>query len=338
MISFSIIIPVYNASKYIGRCIDSCLDQSYPSVEIICVDDCSNDESVSIINSYILKDSRVRLICHKANMSQCVARQTGVREAKNDYILFLDSDDYLDSKACSRLNKRLAKKPIDILQYGYTERPGNKKIFSESILIKEKRIKALLSSSNRYSPELWTKAYRKGVLLNALSKISEFYSTLAEDVFLSIVFAHNADTFGYYKKCLVNYSIGSGSTTIKNSTKESLIQNLECYKVVSDNIQNYIVKYCPEYEGHITTMRQYFIEDFIRNRLCDTLHNDELNEILSLIPVYFGRPAVLDYLKKQDEKSSLYDYWFSSDSSFLHKIKKITKYCIATLKGNHDSE
>ena len=93
----SVIMPTYNVEKYIDQCLSSLLEQSYKNFEVICVDDGSSDKTVSIIEEYIQKDQRIRLIkmphCGKAG----VMRNHGIQEAKGKYCLFLDGDDFFES-------------------------------------------------------------------------------------------------------------------------------------------------------------------------------------------------------------------------------------------------
>lgn len=93
----SIIIPVYNAEKYIRRCIDSVIKQTYQNIEIICIDDGSTDESGKILDEYAAKDARVRVI-HKANGGVSSARNVGLKQCGGGYITFIDSDDYVDAE------------------------------------------------------------------------------------------------------------------------------------------------------------------------------------------------------------------------------------------------
>ena len=92
-ITFSVIIPVYNTEKYLGKCLDSLLNQSYSNFEALIVNDGSTDASEEVIKQY-LNDSRITLISQE-NKGLGGARNTGILAAKGEYLVFLDSDDYL---------------------------------------------------------------------------------------------------------------------------------------------------------------------------------------------------------------------------------------------------
>ena len=94
----SVIVPVYNAEQFLGQCLDSILKQTYPNLEVICVDDGSTDASLSICKQYREKDSRVRVI-HKDNEGVSCARNRGVASARGQFVFFIDADDYLDKNA-----------------------------------------------------------------------------------------------------------------------------------------------------------------------------------------------------------------------------------------------
>ena len=101
--AISIIIPVYNAEKYLRRCIESVLSQSFTDFELILVDDGSRDFSPHICDDYAQKDSRVKVI-HKANGGVIAARNDGLDIAKGEYVTFIDSDDWVERESLSTIS------------------------------------------------------------------------------------------------------------------------------------------------------------------------------------------------------------------------------------------
>lgn len=95
---FSVIIPVYNVEKYLRECLDSVLNQTFSDWEAVCVNDGSTDGSAGILEEYSAKDERFRVI-EQTNAGLSAARNTGMENAKGDYVLFLDSDDWLELNA-----------------------------------------------------------------------------------------------------------------------------------------------------------------------------------------------------------------------------------------------
>lgn len=117
MPKISIIIPVFNVENYLKKCIDSVISSSFKMMEIILVNDGSNDNSPQICNQYAAKDSRVRVI-HQKNRGLSVARNTGIDFAKGDYILFLDSDDWVDFNIIVNLLNYAVFHKLDVLSFG----------------------------------------------------------------------------------------------------------------------------------------------------------------------------------------------------------------------------
>lgn len=117
MPKISVIIPAYNVSAYIEECLDSVLTQDFRDIEVICVDDCSQDSTPDIIESYCTQDNRVRLIRHTANRGQSEARNTGTAAASGEYIYYMDSDDCLQAGSLDRMYSLSAKNDLDLLLF-----------------------------------------------------------------------------------------------------------------------------------------------------------------------------------------------------------------------------
>ena len=91
----SIIVPIYNASRYLSRSVESILNQSYENLEIILIDDCSTDNSKEIIKKYALKDTRIKPFYSEVNQGVSKSRNMGLKSVSGDYVVFIDADDYI---------------------------------------------------------------------------------------------------------------------------------------------------------------------------------------------------------------------------------------------------
>ncbi len=113
----SVIIPVYNAESYIARCVTSVLDQSYASLEVILVDDCSTDSTLSVLREVLDErdDSRVRLISHECNRGSAAARATGINAAHGDYMVHVDCDDWVEPNFVAKMADKAAACDADIV-------------------------------------------------------------------------------------------------------------------------------------------------------------------------------------------------------------------------------
>lgn len=124
---FSLILPVYNVEKYVKRCVNSLLRQEYTDYEIILVDDGSTDSSGSICDKLADKNNNI-FAYHKENGGLSDARNYGMDRAKGNYILFIDSDDWVDEKLLISLHNHLNKSNVDILEFGFQKmQEGNYK-------------------------------------------------------------------------------------------------------------------------------------------------------------------------------------------------------------------
>jgi len=110
----SIIVPVYNVESYLERCVDSLVNQTYENIEIILVDDCSTDNSGALCDILSKKDNRIKVIHKPVNGGLGYARNTGIENACGDYLMFVDSDDYIDLSTCKKTLTALKDNEADI--------------------------------------------------------------------------------------------------------------------------------------------------------------------------------------------------------------------------------
>ena len=116
----SVIVPIYNAEKYLDKCLTSIVNQTYADIEIILVNDGSTDESLAICKKYEQDDERI-VVINKRNEGLVRARKDGIRMAKGEYITFVDADDWIDITTYEKVYTGKA----DIISYGLTEEYEN---------------------------------------------------------------------------------------------------------------------------------------------------------------------------------------------------------------------
>lgn len=127
----SVIVPVYNIEKYIGRCIESIQKQTLEDWELILVDDCGSDDSMEVVKKYAEKDSRIKFIESEKNVGPMVAREKGYEKSTGDYIAFVDGDDTLVYNALDTLYSNAIKCNADIVSGGIVRiRTNNTKLYS----------------------------------------------------------------------------------------------------------------------------------------------------------------------------------------------------------------
>lgn len=167
MIKISVVIPLYGAEQYIERCINSLLKQTLIEFEVLCVNDCGPDKSLLIIKSLIEKDSRIKVFENEKNMGPMYSRMIGYKEAKGEYIAFLDSDDMLPKDALNRLYLKAKEKNADIVSgdLKYVWNDGREKLISSSLKYGTDKIsvfKSLLSIE--YQHILCNKIFRRELI------------------------------------------------------------------------------------------------------------------------------------------------------------------------------
>ena len=130
-IKVSILVPFYKVEKYVGRCVESLFTQTYKNIEYVFVNDCSPDKSMEIINGMIDKydvSSQCKIISHDKNLGICQSRNDCLDNATGDYILFIDSDDYIDQDMVELLVEAAQKGNADVSGCGYTEEYDDRSI------------------------------------------------------------------------------------------------------------------------------------------------------------------------------------------------------------------
>lgn len=168
---FSVVVPVYNVEKYLDECVQSILGQSYTNFELILVNDGSEDSSPKICDKYAQLDSRVRVF-HKRNGGQADARNVGTQHASGDYIVYIDSDDYLcDREFLQKINEK-ANTKVDVICYKFKKYYDDQKRMGEcsfscpdidSIATLASRVNEMVRRDAFYcSP--WSKAIRLSII------------------------------------------------------------------------------------------------------------------------------------------------------------------------------
>ena len=161
----SIIIPVYNAGKYLSDCLDSILSQSYSQLEIILIDDGSRDDSLSLCKQYAARDERVSFI-HQKNGGPGAARNAGLEQATGEYLLFFDSDDVVLPNAIETMIKAVDGQDLVIALFSLRTSSGK----SVRGLIKQDMYLDKLAFLEKFS--IWPGAYYYSALWNKIYKRS----------------------------------------------------------------------------------------------------------------------------------------------------------------------
>lgn len=220
----SVVVPVYNVEKYLDRCIDSIINQTYKNLEIILVDDGSKDCSGIMCDEYAKKDERIKVI-HKENNGAAVARNTGLEISTGDYIAFVDSDDYIELTMYEDMMKINQQYDCDIVMCDcFKENDKEKNVFTHTIrkgfydkkqLYKEYFPTLLMANSVDYPPSISNclMVFKKSLIKNNDLKYKEGMR-FSEDLLFGSQAMYYANSFYYMKnQCYYHYVANPNSVT-----------------------------------------------------------------------------------------------------------------------------
>ncbi len=182
----SIIIPIFNTEKYLTRCIDSVLNQTYKNIEILLIDDGASDNSPTMCDNYALNDSRVRVF-HNSNGGLSDARNFGIEKSTGEYLVFVDSDDYISSSMIEILYNQiiLDNSDISISSFNYVSPDGSiMDLKADDKVISNEVITTLMAYDRLCGPHktiyivAWNKLYKKQLFDNIKYPLSKQHEDL----------------------------------------------------------------------------------------------------------------------------------------------------------------
>lgn len=250
----SIIIPVYNTEKYFARCIESVMMQSYKNLEIIIVDDCSKGNIKQIAQEYINKDNRIRLISHENNKGLFQARVTGAGCATGDYIVFLDSDDYVSLDYYHTLLNKIVTEQADI-SIGHTvheQENGYRYIFNfhdaffNFNVLEDDEVKSHFFGQQGLCygwHTVWNKMYSRKLwdICIPYYKMLQEHIIMTEDIAFSSLLFYNAKKITTVQNDAYFYcENANASTDANNITMEKYEKNIHDMSFVFQFVEDYL--------------------------------------------------------------------------------------------------
>ena len=228
----SIIVPVYNAEKTIGRCIDSILGQQYTDFELLLVDDGSKDGSGAICDSYALADSRVQVI-HKENTGVSDTRNIGINRARGVYLQFLDSDDWITPDATKLLVEAAGEHNCDLVISDFYRVVGERvsrkgDIDEDRVLTREEYAAHMMEQpADFYYGVLWNKLYRRDIVADHHLQMDPEISW-CEDFMFNLEYIRHAQRFYALQVPIYYYvktkgSLASQSLSISKTIRMKLM-------------------------------------------------------------------------------------------------------------------
>lgn len=315
----SIIVPVYNSRKYLKKCMDSILDQSYNDLEIVCVDDGSVDDSLSILYEYQKKDERIKVLSKEnEGKGAAGARNLGLKNATGEYVMFLDSDDFFEPDLIEILYNGAIEKNADLVCCGadrYDDK--EKKIVGEYKHIELADAPETQSFTWKDCKDkvfqigdliAWNKLYKRSMLIENDLWFEPI--PISDDQFipaLAMVYAKGIVTID---KPLIHYRFNTGSSQVDSQPKHpeaayaatfSIVKRLRDLGIYDDVKQSYLnmaIRLMREYFDKMRSVETIrFLYDKYRNEVFPAL------DAVQLQADFFYDERIGDWYKLITEKS-----------------------------------
>lgn len=276
----SIIVPIYNVEKYLRQCLDSIVNQTYYKLEIILVDDGSTDECANICDEYAKIDHRIHVI-HKKNAGLGMARNSGLEIANGDFVLYVDSDDWLENTMVEKLLIAIEQEQADFAVCGYQKQTNTGKVLSKNPCcptkivfiddeISDKVLFPILGAKTEARNDIdremcvWTNMYRMSIIKDNHIKFVSERVYLSEDLFYNINYIMQVKRAVFIPECLYNYRLNDVSLT--NAYRENRFQLL-----------------CNLYNSEIELLKKYDLYEAARQRVQRTFIMKMRNTVRILV-------------------------------------------------------
>lgn len=245
----SVIVPIYNADKYLKECIESLLNQTYTNLEIICLNDGSTDSSTKICKELSETDNRIILI-EKENTGVSATRNLGLKIASGEYIMFLDADDFLEPNAIEIALNTGIEYGAEIVQFGFFRNNKENKIKSTGNILAEEMQISIINYQKYFLPEylkifatrcVWGKLYKSNIIKNVKFDIDTYFF---EDGLFNLYVLENSPKIAYTTEQLYFYRYDANSAN--NRFKDDIIKvskiNIKHLKKIIDKKDCYKMK------------------------------------------------------------------------------------------------
>lgn len=338
----TIIIPIYNTSKYLRKCLDSIIHQTLSHIEIVIINDCSPDPlDHKICIDYEKRDSRITYIQHQTNLGLGGARNSGLRIAKGDYIWFIDSDDFIDINACEFLYKLSKKEHSDVIAFSATSHIDGSLNLAKKKYYYYNRSRSILdqklSGSEFIDLAILTQSFHVSACLHLFKKelLSHFKfreNVVHEDTDIIPIIIYSADSIFCVKYAPYYRLLREDSITQKIMTEKTLIDKISSV----ESLLNYLSKQqisadsslslYAHYDFHFTKSLYSMLEN--RSGLVESkfmLLNNKYNNYFQDTLIVGNEPEDIDlnkkYLHLKNELQTIKASRFWRVSKYLRKAK-----------------
>ena len=318
----SVVIPIYNVENYLRKCLDSVCNQTYENLEIICVNDCSPENSSEILKEYAAKDNRIKIINHKKNGGLSAARNTGMDNATGEYIYFLDSDDWIDSDYIEKMVNKIIETDADIVidKNVITEKenfsapykhPSHKEEYTNNFITKDEIVNIMVNA--------WSKMLKTDFIRRKNLRFPEGY--INEDLYFHYIALAQTDKAYFFDGA--NYHYLSRDAGISKTEENKDIETMKIFSLLYDyfkehNLLNEGIKifavmpfYSINSEEKYSFFKEYFnkVKDYIleNDKLYNGIETFFMESILNTSDYedyikHFPKSVVISYIKNKKKK------------------------------------
>lgn len=304
---FSVIIPAYNAGKFLDKAVDSVLNQDFDNYELIIVDDGSTDNTLEICNTYAEKFKDKVIVVSKGNKGVSAARNTGIKKACGKYILFIDSDDYIEPNSLSTLSDRIIQLGYpDIVVFGIlsnkfpwvpSDNPVNEVLdrnYIETVIIPEQI--NLRPRTKDIQPFIWNKAFKKEIINNNNIVFDESHRKWNDKEFVQWFLLY-ARTIVCIDSALYNYeNVNTTEIRISHSFSPDLILS------IPDRNRKLFDRFDSQYQLSKSSYYKRYSFGIILN-LCEDVVNHNYNETKRVFETVFSDELVKDWAASVNPES-----------------------------------
>ena len=310
---FSIIIPVYNVENYLSQCMDSVIGQTLYDIEIICVNDGTKDSSKAVLESYQKKDHRIQIF-DKENGGLSSARNYGLEKATGEYVVFIDSDDYVEQRLCERLYYEMLCENPDIIVFGGHVFPGYLKpdpwlirnLSPRTKIYREDSINALIDE-NGATPFVWRDCFKLHFLKKNQLRFDENVR-FAEDLIFQFFSFPLAKKIVFISDKLYFYRWSRPNSLMANASKNVSLkyrQHLDAMEIIAAFWQQ---------RGLLEQYRDKFMKwtlIFMGWDLCHYKGADR-KELMQLLCIFWRKYGLENCKTELSRKQKLYFYYIKN--------------------------
>ena len=309
----SIVIPVYNSARYLRECIDSVIGQTWFNLDIVCVNDGSQDESLSILEEYSAKDTRIRVFSKEnEGRGAASARNMGLQNAKGEYVQFLDSDDFFETDMVEKLvSKAISTGAEVVICRGQTYDDGLRRVTGKMPHPDLQYAPSKDSFSWKDCPEYiceiadnyaWNKLFKRNLLVD--NDLSFTPIPISDDQDISMLAPILAERVAVVDEEFINYRVGTGTSQCDSQTRHpeaayegiftvvKKLKELEVWTAIKQSYLNVSIRLMREYFDRMTEYGKLeFLYNKYRNEIFPFLEAENLPE------GYFHDSRIHDWYK-----------------------------------------